>query len=293
MDVEVFDAAVDAAALLKTVRVADFHQSPKRLAWLRQHGYEGRLVVVGQGGKPSTIALLERTGSRWHLWKGPAGDAPSAEALGAILDACSGLSPATLVLDPQWVYESVLRRAGFHPSLPFATLLVPTAGDDAQILARMKPGARSRVRHAARAALEFAEEPRRLEEYHAVYAQAMHATRSPDFATLDELRSLSAMAEVHVFVAVSGGELAAGSICFEHEDAVEARYVATNPAQREVGPMNFLHFETIRWAAARGKGWFDLSGWAAGAVDAKEARINRFKEGFGGIRREYPVFERD
>jgi lipid II:glycine glycyltransferase (peptidoglycan interpeptide bridge formation enzyme) len=73
-------------------------------------------------------------------------------------------------------------------------------------------------------------------------------------------------------------------------NGVEARYVATSRPHRQLAPMNFLHYETIRWAASRGLGFLDLSGWATADADPKQRRINRFKAGFGGVPFEYPTF---
>ena len=260
---------------------------------LHDQGIEGRLVVVRDRGRARAVALLERAGSRWFLWKGPAGGNPSSEVLQAILSRCADLASVTLVLQPEWAFGSPLHSAGFSEGAPFSTLLVPTAGADAQILARMAPATRGRVRRGMRAGLQFAEDATRLKGYYTIYEAAMDAAASPDFATLGELESVLGTPDVHLFVALMGDDIAAGSVCFEHQDSVEARYVATSASHRPLGPLNFLHFESIRWAAQRGRAYLDLSGWASETADAKTSNINRFKEGFGGARRDYPVFTRE
>ncbi len=68
--------------------------------------------------------------------------------------------------------------------------------------------------------------------------------------------------------------------------------MATHPDHRVDGAMNFVHFETIRRAAAEGLEHFDLSGISTGEVDEKTAGINRFKLGFGGEVLHYPTYTR-
>ena len=271
----------------------DFHQCGSRLACMLRAGLAVRAVTVSHGETITAAALLERTGDHWFLWKGPSGGPASAGELAPLLDGIASLGSATLVLLPEWADPDALRAAGFRADGWFSTLLVPTGGGDAAILGRMKDAARRRVQRAIAAGLELSADRAWLPEFYAVYAEAMHAARSPDFASLDELTRLLEAPRVDLFVALAGGEVAAGAICFRHRDALEARYVATSQRHRWLGPLNFVHFKIVQRAAQLGIRHFDLSGLAVGEVDDKLAQINRFKTGFGGARMDYPIYRKD
>ncbi len=279
--------------LSRLPRARDFHQSVERLQWLRQNGVAARLALAVQDDAFVAAALLEETNGRWFLWKGPSGDAAQSGVLTALLSAIADLSPVTLVLQPEWVDMAALTRAGYTSGECFATLLVRADGSDADLLSRMKPAARRRVARAVRAGLRFVEDRSAIDRFYPVYASAMHAAASPDFATFAEHASLVALPRVRLFLALRGTEVAAGSICFENQDALEARYVATDAACRHLGPLNFVHFKSLRVADDTGLRFLDLSGLATGESDDKLASINRFKEAFGGVRYDYPVFHRD
>jgi len=52
-----------------------------------------------------------------------------------------------------------------------------------------------------------------------------------------------------------------------------------------VGRANrLLHWDEILWSRTKGLSIYDLGGWYGGADDAQRLGINRFKEGFGGVR---------
>jgi hypothetical protein len=288
-----FRAAADDEVALCAPGASDFHQSPERLRWLRRNGIATRFVVAMRDRKVIASAVFEATGERWFLWKGPSGLQPSGAVLAGLLRACGDVSPVTLVLQPEWVDRPALRAVGYVEAGSFATLLVPTEGSEAEILGRMKPATRRQVRRGLRSELRFVEGAAEIDRFYPVYAASMIEARSPDFATLAELASLVAMPRVHLFVALAGEEVAAGSVCFANADSLEARYVATSVAHRPLGALNFLHYKTIERAACAGRRFLDLSGIATGEIDDKLASINRFKEGFGGARCEYPMFTRD
>ncbi|MGW2962954.1 GNAT family N-acetyltransferase [Streptomyces sp. NPDC001220] len=274
------------------VPAEDFHQSAGRFRLLAGRGDPVRLLRVGGPGGPWATALLEDAGQDgWFLWKGPAGT-PHPELLSALLSGVSQLGPATLVLLPEWDFPEVLEAAGYRTAPPYATGLVPTYGGAEAILARMRPSTRSRVRRALRSGLEFAADPGRIDEFYDFYAPAMIRADSPDLAPLDLLRDLLTHPSVHLFTALSEGRVAAGSICFENRSSLEARFVATHPDHRVDGSMNYVHFETIEWAAERDLAHFDLSGISTGEVDGKTAGINRFKLGFGCSVLHYPTYVR-
>jgi hypothetical protein len=276
--------------LLRAPAAADFYQSPERLSWLRRNGVEARGVIVVRGDEVVASAIFEQTGGRWFLWKGPSGPQPSGQILAAVLAACSDLCPVTLVLQPEWVHRAELYAAGYGGAGSFVTLLVRADGSEREVLGRMKPATRRQVQRGLRSGLRFMEGGALISRFYPVYAASMDAAGSPDFATLREHVSLVTLPRVRLFVAAAGDEVAAGSICFENADAFEARYVATNPACRRLGALNFLHFKTIQHVASSGRRFLDLSGIAIGPLDQKLANINRFKEGFGGLRYEYPMF---
>lgn len=270
----------------------DFRQSARRCEFLRAQNMDVHYITATDDDRrPRATALLERTDDRWFMVKGPAGDSHP-DLLRSLLDQCSQLPDMTLVLLPEWDFPEVLRAAGFQPCEPFSTLLVTAEGNDEEILGRMRASARSRVRHASRFGFRFVDDPGLLDHFYPFYAASMRETNSPDFADLEFLRGLVELPGVQLFTALHGDTVAAGSICFEHRESVEARYVATCSDYRTASPLNFLHFQTICWARNRGKRHFDLSGLATGEVDEKLARVNRFKTGFGGAPFAYPSYTR-
>lgn len=267
----------------------DFHQSLERLLWMGRLGTDTRLAVARRGGKVAATAVFERAGDRWFMWKGPAGE-PDAEVLATLLGAAP--RAATLVLDPAWTLPDALRGGGFTEDGAFSTLLVPAGGGPGAVLARMRGAARRGVKHATAAGLRFECGRSLFSRFYPVYAAAMEAARSPDFASPREMESLLGLAGVRLFAALLEDEVVAGSVCFQHRNALEARYVATDAAYRAVAPLHFVHFKTLEWAAGAGLEFLDLSGLATGEMDAKLANINRFKEGFGGTKYDYPIYVR-
>jgi hypothetical protein len=287
------DPAAQRAVTPRLPPADDFHQCGSRLQCLLRAGLPVCLVTVSHGETIVAAALLERTGDRWFLWKGPSGGPASPALLARMLDGIAARTPATIVLMPEWADPGTLHGAGFQADGWFSTLLVPTTGGDAAILGRMKDAARRRVQRAIAAGLRFVADRAMLPEFYPVYAEAMRAAGSPDFASLDELTRLLEAPRAHLFLAMLGDEIAAGAICFQHRDALEARYVATRRGHRWLGPLNFVHFKSVQRAAQLGIGHYDLSGLAVGEVDDKLVQINRFKTGFGGVRMDYPIYRKD
>lgn len=277
----------------RSVGVVDFHQDPERLAWLGRVGVEALLVEARDAGSVSATLLLEQTPKGWTAWKGPAGPQPLPWLLSAMLGAIEHLNgPVRLVLQPQWADPTVLRDRGYGQVTPFTTLLVPATGTDEALLGRMRPSVRSRVRRARRAGLAVEEGPRHAEPFFRVLDENLAGSDSPDRPTLEEILTLASLPQVRLVVALHGAQLAAGSMCFEDERSLEARYVATATEFRSTGALNLVHFETVRRARDAGKSHLDLSGWSADRSNDKTAAINRFKGGFGGVVYEYPTYER-
>jgi hypothetical protein len=283
-------AASDAPAPFPPV--TDFHQSLPRLLCLRRLGVETRLAVALRGGMVAATAAFERRDGRWFLWKGPAGGEPDPEVLAALLRAADGLRPATLILDPAWDHPAVLREAGYAPAAAFTTLLVPAGGGPGAILSRLRSAARRGVRRAEAAGVCFSRDPGHLPAFYEVYGEGMAAAGSPDVASPAELELLLGLSGVHLFTALLDGRVIAGSVCFRHRDALEARWVATDAAHRGKAPLHFVHFHTLTWAGTQGVRCLDLSGLATGEMDPKLANINRFKESFGGVPYAYPTYTR-
>ncbi|MEU5426333.1 GNAT family N-acetyltransferase [Streptomyces olivoreticuli] len=262
----------------------DFHQDGERMRFLRRQGVDVRRFAAGD-----TAMLLEKAEDGWFMWKGPSG-VPDAGALRRLLADCASLTGVTLVLQPGWEMPDVLAAAGFRAAGRFGTLLVDARGSDEELLARMRPSTRSRVRRALRSGFAFTEDPGLLGRFHPFYADAMRTADSPDFASEEYLRELLELPRVRLFSAVSGPEVAAGSVCLVNGTSVEARYVATNPEFRAQAALNFVHFRTMKWAAEHGKRYLDLSGIDTDGTSEKTRLINRFKLGFGGSECGYPVY---
>ncbi|WP_055697844.1 MULTISPECIES: GNAT family N-acetyltransferase [Streptomyces] len=267
----------------------DFHQTRERLSFLQRQGVAVRFPEVWDEVGPRAAMLLEESDGAWFMWKGPTGP-PDSEVLRRLLAHCAGLPQVTLVLRPEWELPDALAAAGFRPAGTFRTLLVDAAGEDEDVLGRMRASTRSRVRRALRFGFDFADDPGLLPRFHPFYADAMRNANSPDFAPEAYLRELLELPRVHLFGAVHGTEMAAGSVCLVNGDSVEARYVATNPEYRTQAALNFVHFQTMKWAAAQGLRYLDLSGIDGDETSEKTRLINRFKLGFGGTEFSYPVY---
>ncbi|BBJ38257.1 hypothetical protein SSPO_009750 [Streptomyces antimycoticus] len=269
----------------------DFHQDWDRLLFLRRQGVAVRFTEVWEDTRCLATMLLEEADGSWFMWKGPTG-VPDPEVLSRLLTDIARLPRVTLVLQPAWALPGVLAEHGFRPGSEFTTLLVDATGTDEQILARMRPSTRGRVRRALRHGFTFTDDPGLLDRFHPFYTAAMHNADSPDFAPLEYLRDLLELERVRLFGAVYGTEMAAGSVCLVNGDAVESRYVATNPAYRSRAALNFVHFQTMKWAAERGLRHLDLSGIDTGETSEKTRLINRFKLGFGGSEFRYATYSR-
>lgn len=269
-----------------------FDQSLARWRWLRVNGHQTRLVTAERGDQLVGAALFEREGECWHLWKGPSGETDPA-LLALALEAVRDLAPLSLVLARGWARPQPLKAMGFVGCGHFVTLLVPTDENDERMLRGMKDAARRRIGRALRGGIRVVRDPALLPSFYPVYRDAMVATQSPDFATFEELESLLALDEVHLFVALSDGEVAAGAICYRSAECLEARYVATSPSHRHLGPLNLVHFRAMQHAARQSMPFFDLSGLACEPLSAKSRAINRFKLGFGGSVVEFPAYRRD
>lgn len=255
----------------------------------RALGADACWFVVRSGGCWAAAAQVLNEGAGWTMWKGPCGQRSTPELLAALLPALHELGGVRLVLALGWEYPTLLRAAGCEAATPFSTLVVRTSIDEEEVLTRCRPSVRGRVRRATRAGLEFSAGRRWLDGFYETYEPLMRGNRSPDLVPLTELDALLALDDAHLFVAVRGDRVAAGSVCYQHRRTLESRYVATDPALRWTGALNFVHVKTATWAAARGIEKLDLGGLAPEPGPVKTAQINRFKRGFGGKVVTYPV----
>lgn len=288
----VFDAAGSSPTGRLHGANVDFHQHPLRLRWLRKLNVAARYVEVRHQGRLVATLLAEFREGEWVAWKAPAGPEPSRPYLDAVLSGLDDVSPVRIYMQPIWTEESVLDAHGFEPAPPFSTLLVPAVGSDEAILSRMRPSVRSRVRRAQREGLRVVEAAGLAQQFYAVLDANLEAVDSPDRPTLHEVSSLAELPTVRLLVALHGERIAAGSMCFEDDRSLEARYVTTASEFRSVGALNLVHFEALRLAREHGKDHLDLSGWSDDRSNSKTEAINRFKAGFGGVVHQYPCFLR-
>lgn len=67
--------------------------------------------------------------------------------------------------------------------------------------------------------------------------------------------------------------------------ASQFRQLDVNEARAVIGRANrLLHWRDMLFFKAEGKSVYDFGGWYVGTENVELLRINRFKEGFGGVR---------
>jgi len=268
----------------------DYLQSAGRLRWLLDSGRAVTVVIVEDGATVNAWAILERSDEGWAMWKGPGGFRPDPEVLSLLARAMRPLSPCMLVLDAAWYFPPALAECCWRASGLYRTSLVDVR-HESDILRGMNAATRQRVLHAQREGAEVvADDPRLLDAFYVVYSQCMRDAGSPDLATYDEMSTLLACTDVHLFTVHHESKVIAGSVCNRNASSLEARYVATAFAHRAMGGLNLAHYAAMRWAHLAGLSHFDLSGIAVAPADPKLVNINRFKLGFGGKPLDYPIY---
>lgn len=288
---EAFSLPTSATVDTDGLPVNDFHQHPDRRSILDADRVPTLTIVIRDGDRVRSSALLEQDGPDWYMWRGPEGT-PRPDVLALLLDTCPDDADVYLVLRPAWVDRRVLRERGWRLSASWSTRHVPVDTDEETVLAGMRSSARSRVRRAGRESTRFVVDRDLLPAFYRVYAAAMVRNGSPDFASEALLHDHLDRGHARLMIAMVGDSVAAGAVCLEHEQSLEARYVATDPAFRRSGPLHFVYFRSILWAAEHGKSTFDLSGMSTTVADDKIIGINRFKSSFGGTTFTYPIFYR-
>jgi hypothetical protein len=267
---------------------ADYQQSAGRLRWLVNTGREATVAIVENEMGILAWAILERSADGWVMWKGPGGAQPEPQVLSLIAQALRPLSECMLVLDPSWHFGAVLND--WQADRTYRSSLVDVRREDA-ILLRMKPATRRRVLHAQReGAQAICDDACLLDNFYPMYSECMRQAGSPDFASYEEMHSLTASEGVHLFTVLLGSRVIAGSVCTRNSNSLEARYVATAFSDRAIGGLNLAHFAAMLWAHRKGLHYFDLSGIAIEPCASKLAKINRFKLGFGGEGLDYPIY---
>ncbi|MCX6019429.1 MAG: peptidoglycan bridge formation glycyltransferase FemA/FemB family protein [Chloroflexi bacterium] len=242
--------------------------------------------------------------------RGPVVDWHTDAAIVAALDAASAAARTAgafaLVVEPNTADEprahAALQKAGFVPFecdvQPRRSIVVSLAGDEGDILARMKQKTRYNVRLAQKKGVTV----RRGDERDAdLYYELMRATAARDGFSIhpatyyrDFLRLFTPAAGCGaLFIAEADGHALAALIATAVGHEAVYLYGASADAGRELMPTYLLQWEAMRWARERGCTRYDL--W--GIPDEDEAVLEagfesrhdglwgvyRFKRGFGGV----------
>jgi lipid II:glycine glycyltransferase (peptidoglycan interpeptide bridge formation enzyme) len=188
---------------------------------------------------------------------------------------------------------------GFRPAVqeiqPPRTLLIDLAGDEAQLLGRMKQKTRYNIRLAQKKGVQV-QPASDLETFH----HLMLVTGQRDAFGVHSLAYYRRAYELFrvqdqcaLLVASCAGEPLAAIMVFARGQRAWYFYGASSDAHRELMPTYLVQWEGLRWARERGCRSYDL--W--GVPDADEAALEanftkrsdglwgvyRFKRGFGGV----------
>jgi len=277
-------------------------------------GWQVRRVVAGEVGAQVLLRPLGLS-YRWaYIPRGPVG--PPAGSMAGIssgwdwgelwpeIDAiCRSSGVVFLKAEPDfWQTDSrvmaSLAALGLRPSphtiQPIRTLVVDLAGDESELLARMKPKTRYNIGLAQRKGVVV----RPFHDVGAFHQMMVTTGRRDGFG----VHSLEYFQRVHDLFNPSGacellaaekdGHLLAGLMVFARHQRAWYFYGASSDENRALMPAYLLQWEAIRWARAQGCLSYDLWGVPDADEVALEAQftrrsdglwgVYRFKRGFGG-----------
>lgn len=92
---------------------------------------------------------------------------------------------------------------------------------------------------------------------------------------------------VRLWLAVHGGQVVAGSLCFYAKRHVVYWHGAAHSESFKMRPVNLLIYEAVREACAEGYRWFDFN--PSGGLEG----VRAFKKSFGTVELACPVVRRE
>ena len=272
-----------------------------------------RITVAAGGGRTLPLLLLEErrpallaraVGTRLYVPRGPAcapdDDEAWEAALTAIATVADGLRVAVVDVEPagfaddpgsDCVGKRLVSRgwASIDTVQPAVTALVDLAGDEDELLARMRPKARYNVRLARRRGVtagpvaDAAEAAEVLARLCAATAERQQI-HQPDARHLR--RVLDRVPGSAVVIARVEDEPVAGALIAPFAGTEIYLYGGSTGRHRERQPPALLHLEAMRLAAAAGCHSYDLWGIPPDDDPAHPWHgLRQFKLGLGGVER--------
>lgn len=265
------------------------------------------------GGCQVLVRSFGRLGAVGYAPRAPligAGRSPSTD--GAVLDGLDELSRAArlrlLKLQPP-IHRAdlgpALERRGYGPSeleaAPLATVLVDLDREEGEVLAAMRPGARSNIRKATRKGVEI---------------RSGGAPDLPTFAALVSRTSarqgfspfppryyeqiwneFATGGDVTLLLAEQRGRVLSGALIVGYGEVAVYKMGAWSGERSDVHPNELMHWAGMRWARSRGHRFYDFDGIPVGVARAllrgespagARSGTAHFKLGFGGEVRVFP-----
>ncbi|MBN2044128.1 MAG: peptidoglycan bridge formation glycyltransferase FemA/FemB family protein [Anaerolineales bacterium] len=269
-------------------------------------GWEAVRLVSGGAGAQVLFRSLPLGLSLAYIPKGPVG-AEWARLWPEINAVCRARRAVFLKVEPdawqdQFDRQDLLREFGFQPSThslqPRRTAVVDIAGEEEEVLARMKQKTRYNIRLAARKDVVV-----RPSDDLETFSALMEVTGERDAFGVHSLayyrrvyHLFHPLGMCELLVASYQGQPLAGIMVFAHGKRSWYLYGASNNLERNRMPAYLAQWEAIRWARGKGCTSYDLWGVPDADPEVLEAGFNqrsdglwgvyRFKRGFGGqIRR--------
>lgn len=168
---------------------------------------------------------------------------------------------------------------------PKETLVIDLSKTEEQLLAEMHQKTRYNIRLAARhgVTVSFSQEEKDLEDF--LHLAREVSTRSPFRYHAPEYYRAMRVALGNMFtivVAELNNQSLAAHLLISFGDTLTYVHGASSRSMREMMAPYLLQWESVKWAKAAGKRWYDFYG-----VGAQWPGVTRFKEGFGGERQLY------
>ncbi len=272
-------------------------------------GWTAETVCAGDQGALVLFRRLPFGLSLAYVPRGPLADWNQAAHLGELVDAldrlCRSRNAICLKLEPDLpdipAFAGTLASLGFQPSLhaiqPRRTIVINLAGQEAEILARMKPKTRYNIGLAAKKSITV-RATQSLAEVSDFTALMRETGQRDNFGIhsseyyLKAYQLFQPAGQSQLFLAYYDRQLLAGVMAFALGKRAWYFYGASSGAERQRMAPYLAQWEAMRWAKSRGALVYDL--W--GIPDEVEAFLEsdfeqrrdglwgvyRFKRGWGG-----------
>ena len=181
-------------------------------------------------------------------------------------------------------------------SWPFSTLTVNLHAGEDQLFDGLNRNTKYKVRRAStKDMIECIHEPQATEAICAEFLDFFNEfadTKGLKRLSARQMRARAQASTVRFSRALSGGATVVWHVHAVTQEkatllhsASQFRQLDDNEARAVVGRANrLLHWRDMLFFKAEGKSVYDFGGWYAGTENVELLRINKFKEGFGGVR---------